>query len=150
MIMSMTKQELQSYIDRYKNELVNDVIPFWQKNSPDRVHGGFYNYLGRDGKVLHTDKNVRQLGRQTLLYARAYCEIEPRKEWLDLALNGIEFIEKYDDLPRIGTANKLYAVAEDKLIYLWNTISLKYESFGSSGSFDPSIISNINGGTANG
>ena len=93
--MSMTKQELQTYIERYKKELVEDVIPFWQKNSPDRVHGGFYNYLGRDGKVLHTDKNVRQLGRQTLLYARAYCEIEPRQEWLDLALNGIDFIEKY-------------------------------------------------------
>jgi len=76
--------------------------------------------------------------------------------WLELeyvgshATSNIEFIEKYDDLPRIGTANKLYAVAEDKLIYLWNTTSLKYESFGSSGSFDPSIISNINGGTANG
>ena len=64
--------------------------------------------------------------------------------------NNVEFIEKYDDLPRIGTAGILYAVAEDKLIYLWNTTSLRYESFGSSGSFDPSIISNINGGTANG
>ena len=50
----MRKQELQSYIDRYRDELVNNVIPFWQTHSPDRVHGGFYNYLGRDGKALHT------------------------------------------------------------------------------------------------
>lgn len=91
----MRKQELQSYIDRYRDELVNNVIPFWQTHSPDRVHGGFYNYLGRDGKVLHTDKNVRQLGRQVLLYARAYTELEKRQEWLDLALDGIQFVDRY-------------------------------------------------------
>ena len=77
--------------------------------------------------------------------------------WLELDYIGgsggkteVEFVAKYDDLPKVGTANILYAVASDKLIYLWNASSSKYESFGSSGSFDPSIISNINGGTANG
>lgn len=107
----MRKQELQSYIDRYRDELVNNVIPFWQTHSPDRVHGGFYNYLGRDGKVLHTDKNVRQLGRQVLLYARAYTEIEKRPEWLALARNGIEFIEKYCFDDRDGRT--YYEVTED-------------------------------------
>ena len=91
----MDKQELQSYIDKYRNLLLNDVMPFWEKHSPDRVHGGFYNYLGRDGKVLFTDKNVRQQGRFVLLFARAYAELEPRKEWLDLALQGMRFIEDH-------------------------------------------------------
>jgi len=30
-----------------------------------------------------------------LLFARAYCDIEPKQEWLDMALQGIDFIEKY-------------------------------------------------------
>ena len=68
----MNKTELQSRIDKYRSLLLDDVLPFWQKHSPDRKHGGFYNYLGRDGKVLFTDKNVRQQGRLVLLFARAY------------------------------------------------------------------------------
>ena len=44
---------------------------------------------------MFTDKNVRQQGRDVLLFARAYNEIEPRKEWLELALQGIAFIERY-------------------------------------------------------
>ena len=71
----MNKQELQSRIDRCRGELLNDVLPWWEKYSPDKVHGGFYNYLGRDGTVLHPDKNVRQLGRSVLLFARAYTEL---------------------------------------------------------------------------
>ena len=81
----MDKQELRQYIDKYRKCLLESV-EWWQKFSPDAKHGGFYNYLGRDGKVLFTDKNVRQQGRDVLLFERAYNEIEPRTEWLDLAL----------------------------------------------------------------
>ena len=86
---------LKRYHDIYSTELIENIIPFWQNNGVDREYGGFFNYIGRDGTVLFTDKNVRQLGRLTLLYARAYCEIEKKREWLDLALHGIKFIEDY-------------------------------------------------------
>lgn len=107
----MKKQELETRIERYRSELIDNIIPWWQKYSPDRVHGGFYNYLGRDGKVLHTDKNVRQQGRSVLLYAHAYNQLEKRPEWLELALNGIDFIEKYCLDERDGRT--YYEVTED-------------------------------------
>ena len=95
----MTKEELQAYIDKYK-KLLLESVEWWQKYSPDTKHGGYYNYLGRDGKVLFTDKNVRQQGRFVLLFARAYNEIEKRQEWLDLALQGMKFIEDHCFEPR--------------------------------------------------
>jgi len=107
----MEKQVLQSYIDKYRNDLLNEVIPFWQNNCVDKVHGGYYNYLSRTGKVLHTDKNIRQQGRLSLLFGRLYLEIEKKQEWLDLAMHGIEFIDKYGFDDRDGRT--YYEVTED-------------------------------------
>ena len=75
--------------------------------------------------------------------------------WKDLNYQGesssnTEFIDKYENLPEVGTPDTLYCVSENRLIYCWDSITLKYEPFGGSGSFDPSIITHINGGKANG
>ena len=59
-------------------------------------------------------------------------------------------VDTYSDLPRIGDINILYRVIDDKLLYQWNSTTKKYESLGATGSFDPSIITLINGGNANG
>ena len=59
-------------------------------------------------------------------------------------------VSAYDQLPTIGDENKLYRVVEDKLLYQWNFHKGVYESLGAQGSFDPSIITLINGGNANG
>ena len=56
----------------------------------------------------------------------------------------------YTDLPKQGDETKLYRVIEDKLLYQWNFYKGIYESLGATGSFDPSIITLINGGNANG
>lgn len=59
-------------------------------------------------------------------------------------------VSTYNDLPRMGDVNILYRVIEDKLLYQWNSTTKKYESLGAQGSLDPSIITLINGGNANG
>jgi hypothetical protein len=59
-------------------------------------------------------------------------------------------VSTYSDLPTIGDKTKLYRVVEDKLLYQWNSEHKDYESIGATGSFDPSIITLINGGNANG
>lgn len=56
----------------------------------------------------------------------------------------------YSDLPKIGNAHLLYRVVEDKLLYQWNSETSHYEALGAQGSFDPTIITLINGGNANG
>ena len=75
--------------------------------------------------------------------------------WKELEYQGndskdIEFIDKYNNLPEIGIRNTLYCVKDDKLIYHYNSETSKYEPFGANGSFDPTIITKINGGNANG
>jgi hypothetical protein len=59
-------------------------------------------------------------------------------------------VSTYSELPRYGDSSKLYRVVEDKLLYQWNVYTNKYESLGATGSFDPTIITLINGGNANG
>lgn len=59
-------------------------------------------------------------------------------------------VSTYSELPKIGDEKKLYRVVEDKLLYQWNFHKGNYEGLGTTGSFDPSIITLINGGNANG
>jgi hypothetical protein len=44
----------------------------------------------------------------------------------------------------------LYRVVNDKLLYQWDSNINKYEPLGNEGTLDPSIITLINGGNANG
>ena len=59
-------------------------------------------------------------------------------------------VSTYSELPKPGDEKLLYRVVEDKLLYQWNSNSNRYESLGATGSFDPTIITLINGGNANG
>lgn len=56
----------------------------------------------------------------------------------------------YNDLPIQGDEKILYRVIEDKALYQWNSNTSIYESLSTGGSFDPTVITLINGGKANG
>ena len=43
---------------QYRHNLLNDVIPFWLKNSADPEYCGYLTCLDREGKVFDTDKFV--------------------------------------------------------------------------------------------
>ncbi|MCL1933312.1 MAG: AGE family epimerase/isomerase [Candidatus Azobacteroides sp.] len=88
-------QDLILYKEIYKKELFENIIPFWEKNSPDTECGGYFTCLDREGKVFDTDKFMWLQGRQVWFFSMAYNEIEKRKEWLDMALLGAGFMEKY-------------------------------------------------------
>lgn len=71
--------------------------------------------------------------------------------WNDLPYvgsNDVCFVSEYTKLPEVGDANRLYKVSNEKALYQWNATELKYESLSSGGSFTPSEISLINGGSA--
>ncbi len=86
---------MEKYINIYKNDLLNDIIPFWTKHSVDKEFGGFMSCLDRDGSVIDTDKGIWQNGRFTWVYATLYNEIEQRPEWLELAKHGVDFLDKH-------------------------------------------------------
>ncbi|PIF02198.1 MAG: N-acylglucosamine 2-epimerase [Draconibacterium sp.] len=81
--------------EKYKNELLDRVVPFWERHSIDREHGGFFTCLDREGKVFDTDKFIWLQARQVWMFAKLYNEVEQKQEWLQIALDGAAFLEKY-------------------------------------------------------
>ncbi len=88
----MNKAEIIKLRDQYRSALVDDVIPFWLKNSPDREHGGYFTCLNRDGSVFDTDKFVWLQAREVWMFSKFYNALEPRQEFLDMATLGAKFL----------------------------------------------------------
>ena len=80
---------------QYKTELLGNVIPFWEKHSMDKQFGGYFTCLDRKGNVFDTDKFVWLQGRQVWMFSSLYNQVEKKQEWLDMALHGAEFLQKY-------------------------------------------------------
>jgi N-acylglucosamine 2-epimerase len=98
----MEESRLQHLLTIYRDGLLGDTLPFWIKHSVDREYGGFMTALDQEGHVIDTDKSVWQQGRFTWLLGELYNNVEPRKEWLDLARNGIQFLEEHCVDPEDG------------------------------------------------
>ena len=81
--------------EKYKAELLEKVVPFWLNNSQDEEFGGYFTCLERNGDVFDTDKFVWLQGREVWMFATLYNKVEKRKEWLDCAVQGAEFLKKY-------------------------------------------------------
>ena len=89
------QQDFTKLSKLYKDELLNNVLPFWLNNSIDKKHGGYFTCLTRDGKVFDTDKFIWMQGRQVWMFSVLYNKVEKRQEWLDCAIQGGEFLKKY-------------------------------------------------------
>ncbi|MCI1648010.1 MAG: AGE family epimerase/isomerase [Bacteroides sp.] len=81
--------------EQYKNELFENVIPFWLEYSQDLECGGYFTCLERDGKVFDTDKFVWLQGREVWMFSMLYNKVEKNEKWLDCAVQGGEFLKKY-------------------------------------------------------
>lgn len=79
----------------YSNELINNVVPFWQENSVDWEYGGFMDFLDREGNTLSTDKGGWVQGRAVWIFSNLYRDIEQKEEWLKVAKNGVKFIREH-------------------------------------------------------
>ena len=90
--MDYSRKEIDALHDFYKNQLLNDTIPFWFPKSIDEEYGGFLLMRDRDGSILDDDKAVWIQGRATWLLATLYNTVEKRQEWLDGAKKGVDFL----------------------------------------------------------
>lgn len=81
--------------ERYRQELLGRVLPFWMDHSVDRECGGYFSCLNRDGSIYDTDKFVWLQGREIWMFAMLYNQLEKRRDWLDTAVHGAEFLKKY-------------------------------------------------------
>jgi N-acylglucosamine 2-epimerase len=84
-----------NYAKLYKDNLVNNVIPFWTQHSIDKEFGGFFTCLNRDGGVYDTDKFIWLQCRQVWTYSMLYQKVHPDSEWLFIAEHGAAFLKKF-------------------------------------------------------
>ena len=88
----MNFQQLEK---QYRDELLQNVIPFWLEKSQDKEFGGYFTCLDRQGNVFDTDKFIWLQGREVWLFSMLYNRVEKRQEWLDAAIQGAEFLKKH-------------------------------------------------------
>lgn len=88
-------KDFKQLAQQYKTELLDRVIPFWLEKSPDQTYGGYFTCLDREGKVYDTDKFMWLQGREVWMFSMLYNRVEKKREWLDCAVGGAEFMKKY-------------------------------------------------------
>ncbi|NIG51908.1 AGE family epimerase/isomerase [Chitinophaga sp. Cy-1792] len=85
----------KEYAALYRKNLLEDVVPFWMKNSPDKEFGGYFTCLDRSGNVFDTDKFIWLQCREVWCFSMLYNKVEQKQEWLDMAVQGAEFLQQY-------------------------------------------------------
>jgi N-acylglucosamine 2-epimerase len=106
---------------QYRDALLGDVIPFWEKHSLD-PHGGYWTCLDRQGNVYDTDKFVWLQARQVWTFSMLYNRLEKRTAWLDVARHGAEFLRTHG---RDAGGNWYFALNRDgePLVQPYNVFS---------------------------
>lgn len=89
------KEYIQQWASTYKKDLTENIMPFWMKYGWDKVNGGVYTCVNRDGSLMDSTKSVWFQGRFAFVCSFAYNNVEHNAEWLEAAKNTLDFIEKY-------------------------------------------------------
>ena len=100
----MGKENLiKEFGGKCREELLGNVMPFWMKYGFDRVHGGVYTCLDRDGKLMDPTKSVWFQGRFAYILSYACNNVDKNREWLEAAQSTIDFFEStcFDDRGRM-------------------------------------------------
>lgn len=85
--------QFEKLANQYKESLLNDVVPFWLRNSGDTEFGGYFTCLDKTGNVFDTDKFIWLQCRQVWCFSMLYNQVEKKQEWLDFAIQGAEFLK---------------------------------------------------------
>ena len=89
------KEYIKQWAESYKTDLTENIMPFWMEHGWDKVNGGVYTCLDRDGSLIDTTKSVWFQGRFAFICAYAYNNVGKNPMWLEAAKSTIDFIEKH-------------------------------------------------------
>ena len=56
--------DFKKLANQYKDELLDNVLPFWLENSQDHEYGGYFTCLDREGRVFDTRSEERRVGKE--------------------------------------------------------------------------------------
>ena len=85
----------KDHIDRYENELIRSVIPFWEKHCVDREYGGYFTSFDRDGTVYDTVKYMWMQWRIVYMFAEFYLAGLRKERYVELAARGFDFLYEH-------------------------------------------------------
>lgn len=88
------KNYFKSAAERYRKELLESVIPFWENNCVDHEQGGYFTFLDRDGSVYDTDKFMWMQWRIVYMFAVLSMTEAGQARWLEIAARGYDFLYK--------------------------------------------------------
>jgi len=91
----MNSEYWQKWNTTYREELLNNIMPFWIRNGWDRKHGGVYTCLNRDGSLMDSTKSVWFQGRFGWMCAYAYNHVKKDAKWLAASKSCCEFLERH-------------------------------------------------------
>ena len=86
-----------------KDHLLTRILPFWERHSVDKDHGGFITHLARDGSV--TDDSTKYLVMQArMIYCFATgAALGGPPQWANIARQGAGFfLQRFRDLDHDG------------------------------------------------
>lgn len=89
------KEYIKQWAESYRTDLTENIMPFWMEHGWDKVNGGVYTCLDRDGSLIDTTKSVWFQGRFAFICAYAYNNVEKNPMWLEAAKSTLDFIEKH-------------------------------------------------------
>lgn len=89
------KEYIKQWAESYKRDLTENIMPFWMEHGWDKMNGGVYTCLDRDGSLMDSTKSVWFQGRFAFICAYAYNNVEKNPLWLEAAKSTLDFIEKH-------------------------------------------------------
>ena len=89
------RKYIETWAEKYRSDLTENIMPFWLEHGLDRKNGGVYTCLDRDGSLMDSTKSVWFQGRFAFICSFAYNNVEKRPEWLEAARLTLDFIEAH-------------------------------------------------------
>ncbi len=86
---------LKGWRERYRDDLTENILPFWLRHGFDRENGGVLTCLDREGNLMDSTKSVWFQGRCAWTFAAAYNHVDPRPEYLEFAKSCIDFSDAH-------------------------------------------------------
>lgn len=93
--------------DRYRRELFDEQLPFWDRFGIDHEHGGFCCLLDYDGRRVSDEKFTWFQGRGLWVYSFLYNHLDPSPEHLEVARKTKTFLLAHAPQPDGSWVSKL-------------------------------------------
>ena len=91
----MNRASIEQYIELYKKDLFDAILPFWVRNGFDRKYGGINTCLDREGTVFSAEKSVWMQGRGGWMLSHICNVFGMNEQFREMAQSAIEFIKKH-------------------------------------------------------